>query len=661
MSLPLSDLRKGDRVVISRSSHYYGISNSNPKDDVIGTVQADRSGSVKWDNGTTNGYSSGDLVRVSANKARSLKEGDNVLIDKSSRHYDLSNSKTGSNPPDTIGRIKTITASTSYNISVEWNNGTFNTYSAEDLILSTSTSTVTSSSSELTKSPIVGKWYINPGWSRGSMAKFRNIISGEFGYSDRIYLGDSSSTKTIGSWGLGSGVRLATEEELRKLPKNHCDHPDYDTSSSPYEKGVWYTASGWRRGSVAKATGPYSTTYFHFEQAFIEGSSKSSASRWSTTPGIRKATISELSNWLPKDHPDNPSKVIYTPKTGDKVKVVANRSGSCNQIGDIGIVGMIYGSNCEVKVGTRSGGNCHYFDDLELVSTFAVPTYKPQKGDKVKLIANRAKSGMTIGAIGIVSTMYSDHCCIQVEGRGSYYNYFDDLEFVSGPTKSTPSTSKFKVGDTVKITANTNSSVNRVGDIGITKKYETSSDTWKVLVPGRPDLSNWTRADEMVLHTDSKTPSITSAFWRIKTQKEMINDGTIPPGCKRPITWGSQMDKHFGETIPSKFYPAIERMGEGGSVDLWDDFCYRKFHFTTNLTPVSIPWETDDDDDEEDETSSWDSDVKDGSYDSDLDRLDAISGESARFIGMDFGAKETSSKRPKKEVEIIPQKKRMIY
>lgn len=72
---------------------------------------------------------------------------------------------------------------------------------------------------------------------------------------------------------------------------------------------------------------------------------------------------------------------------------------------------------------------------------------------------------------------------------------------------------RFKIGDTVRITGNTNSSVNKVGDIGTVIDVQTNS--CYVQVEGRPNYSNCTMNSEMELVT---APSLQTAY----------NTATIP-------------------------------------------------------------------------------------------------------------------------------------
>jgi len=58
---------------------------------------------------------------------------------------------------------------------------------------------------------------------------------------------------------------------------------------------------------------------------------------------------------------------------------------------------------------------------------------------------------------------------------------------------------KIKVGQKVKITGNSNSSVNKIGDIGTILEYNKAHDTYRVEVPWNKTYSNWTRSDELEL------------------------------------------------------------------------------------------------------------------------------------------------------------------
>ena len=55
----------------------------------------------------------------------------------------------------------------------------------------------------------------------------------------------------------------------------------------------------------------------------------------------------------------------------------------------------------------------------------------------------------------------------------------------------------FKIGDKVKITGNTNCSVNEIGDIGTVAEGPNYNGSFRVEVDGRSPKNNWTRTYEM--------------------------------------------------------------------------------------------------------------------------------------------------------------------
>ena len=55
-------------------------------------------------------------------------------------------------------------------------------------------------------------------------------------------------------------------------------------------------------------------------------------------------------------------------KVGDKVKIVENRSGSSNAVGEIGVITYMDGSSCFVEVVKGRSGCYHVYSDLELVT-----------------------------------------------------------------------------------------------------------------------------------------------------------------------------------------------------------------------------------------------------------------------------------------------------
>jgi hypothetical protein len=84
----------------------------------------------------------------------------------------------------------------------------------------------------------------------------------------------------------------------------------------------------------------------------------------------------------------------------------------------------------------------------------------------------------------------------------------------------------FKVGDTVKITGNTNNSCNKVGDIGVIGKGDHAVLS-KVNVEWRSKSYNWTRPSDMELVT---TPDVPIGY--VGLPKDMnLKDGDVIKGC----------------------------------------------------------------------------------------------------------------------------------
>jgi len=78
-------LKSGDKVMIDKSSKYYGKSNNNPK-DVEGVITriVGEGGTlpyyVDWSNGTTNCYKASDLIMVEEVKEKSIHD---ILVERS--------------------------------------------------------------------------------------------------------------------------------------------------------------------------------------------------------------------------------------------------------------------------------------------------------------------------------------------------------------------------------------------------------------------------------------------------------------------------------------------------------------------------------------------------------------------------------------------------
>ena len=95
---------------------------------------------------------------------------------------------------------------------------------------------------------------------------------------------------------------------------------------------------------------------------------------------------------------------------------------------------------------------------------------------------------------------------------------------------------EFKVGDVVIITKNTNSSNNKVGDIGIITEMEANKPQFRVQVKDRKTMGNWTlkeecrRAtpEEVAKYNQSKEDTIKIAGYKAK-----VKDNKIAFGCKK--------------------------------------------------------------------------------------------------------------------------------
>lgn len=483
---------------------------------------------------------------------KDLREGDRVVISISSKYYNTSSS----NPPDSVkGTVR-------YNGSgsVEWDNGKTNSYGDNDLVKVSETAPV---SSGLTKTPIVGRWYVSKYWASSSIAK---------------------CSKDVSTGGLIS-----------------------------------------------------------FEEAYIGRDIKASSS-WDAY-AVRLATDEELSKYLPDDHIDNPTRILkdskrgtptgtYTPKKGDKVKVVANRSCSANKIGEIGIVDNITRTHCTVKVlDTSRYGIDHYFDDLELVSSKSSTTFK--SGDKVRIIANTNNHGFATGDIGYLEGFRNTSI------RGGYYWNVDGID--------------------------RKTLLNSVRECDMVKV-----DTSEISKP-LPPVDGRAYSIKSVYKNGEKIPIfdlITSPpkVWRVKTKAEMVADGIISSSQRRPKDWSSdgEMDKYFGTTIDPKYYSSIEKVSNTNTDSYnWIAGWYvRKNELTTKPLPFGTVSVEDDDSDDEREGISWESDVADGFYDYDLDKLDEMSKDYIKEsieVWPDMGSPSIYSKRPKTEVVIIPHKSRRIF
>lgn len=104
--------------------------------------------------------------------------------------------------------------------------------------------------------------------------------------------------------------------------------------------------------------------------------------------------ILSFQEWCDKFGHINPFiKNTYKFKVGDEVKIIANESSSCNEIGDIGIIKSFHKGNnpsAEVEVDGRSTlGNHHYLTDLELIETTKEISKEPSKEEELLAYARK--------------------------------------------------------------------------------------------------------------------------------------------------------------------------------------------------------------------------------------------------------------------------------
>ena len=88
-------------------------------------------------------------------------------------------------------------------------------------------------------------------------------------------------------------------------------------------------------------------------------------------------------------------------KVGDKVKIVKNKSGSANVVGEIGVITQINSYSCFVKVVVDRNKCYHMFSDLEL---FTEPKfYKEVVTKKVTLNRNYVTTDLPSGSKFVTS------------------------------------------------------------------------------------------------------------------------------------------------------------------------------------------------------------------------------------------------------------------
>jgi hypothetical protein len=123
-------------------------------------------------------------------------------------------------------------------------------------------------------------------------------------------------------------------------------------------------------------------------------------------------------------------------------------------------------------------------------------TIKPAKledikvGDTVKIISNTTHHNLPIGSIHTIYEIKTDKHCYLKSGHYVARPGVVDVIIVN--------THKFEVGDIVEIIANTNASVNKIGDIGTITEIGMSGAS-KVTVKGRENSDNYSLPSEIKL------------------------------------------------------------------------------------------------------------------------------------------------------------------
>jgi hypothetical protein len=163
-------LQIGDIVKIKKSSKYYGVSGSNPKNTEGEIVNISSTGAsypitVRWANAKSNAYTENDLELVNPVQSstqsstpssspvtkiskRSYEVGNKVMISANSKFYGAGDS----NPANVEGIIIDYDKRAFYPYKVQFSNGKINNYKARDLVLIT---TKLSTSTTATPAPAV--------------------------------------------------------------------------------------------------------------------------------------------------------------------------------------------------------------------------------------------------------------------------------------------------------------------------------------------------------------------------------------------------------------------------------------------------------------------------------------------------------------------------
>ena len=157
----------------------------------------------------------------------------------------------------------------------------------------------------------------------------------------------------------------------------------------------------------------------------------------------------------------------------------------------------------------------------EIVRTFeeekVEPAVEPLKsGDRVRVSGESIYGNDHDGETGTFEGVDEDGDYL-VRFGGEYVRYFEreQLTRVSDEEEAKP-----KTGDIVVITANTNDSNNRVGDIG--KVGVSHGKSARVLVPGGEDVGNWTLYDEMRLASPAEIKRYEDAVKSHGNSKSLI-------------------------------------------------------------------------------------------------------------------------------------------
>lgn len=136
--------------------------------------------------------------------------------------------------------------------------------------------------------------------------------------------------------------------------------------------------------------------------------------------------------------------------------------------------------------------------------------YEFEVGDYVKLIANKTRSSKPIGYIGKVlrTKMFLGFgVCCELDSDEISWSQFSDLTLATKAEYEAyhkpKSIAKFKVGDKVKLIANTISSCNPIGYIDFIREVrESDMGIWQYRIGS--GIGNWSLESDLELYTESK-------------------------------------------------------------------------------------------------------------------------------------------------------------